>query len=138
MTYHPCHAEAAASGGPIAKVTVQAQAGGEAYILLSPSGQDIKRAIRTSVQGRQPVGYQREFLDDYQSNRSFYLSTENRQRLLAIGAPPGGERPAGTHARTIVSRLLIDLSWNSSRLEGNIARYRLRPSEFQLWLQQWH
>jgi hypothetical protein len=39
--------------------------------------------------------------------------------LLEIGHPPGGERPAGTFARTIYSRLLIDLSWNSSRLEGN-------------------
>jgi len=39
--------------------------------------------------------------------------------LLEIGRPPGGERPAGTYARTIYGRLLIDLSWNSSRLEGN-------------------
>lgn len=27
--------------------------------------------------------------------------------------------PAGTHAQQILQRLLIDLSWNSSRLEGN-------------------
>ena len=27
--------------------------------------------------------------------------------------------PAGTHARRILDRMLIDLSWNSSRLEGN-------------------
>ena len=36
-----------------------------------------------------------------------------------MGCPPEGERPAGTYARTIYSRLLIDLSWHSSRLEGN-------------------
>lgn len=30
-----------------------------------------------------------------------------------------GERAAGTYARKIHQRLLIDLSWNSSRLEGN-------------------
>ena len=29
-------------------------------------------------------------------------------------------QPAGTYARQILNRLLIDLSWNSSRLEGNI------------------
>ena len=29
------------------------------------------------------------------------------------------ERPAGTYARGILNRLLIDLSWSSSRLEGN-------------------
>lgn len=28
-------------------------------------------------------------------------------------------RPAGTYARNILNRLLIELSWNSSRLEGN-------------------
>lgn len=29
------------------------------------------------------------------------------------------KQPAGTYAREILNRLLIDLSWNSSRLEGN-------------------
>ena len=29
------------------------------------------------------------------------------------------EQPAGTYAKRVLSRLLIDLSWNSSRLEGN-------------------
>jgi hypothetical protein len=28
-------------------------------------------------------------------------------------------QPAGTYARQIPDRLLIDLAWNSSRLEGN-------------------
>jgi Fic family protein len=30
-----------------------------------------------------------------------------------------GQEPAGTYARHILNRLLIELSWNSSRLEGN-------------------
>jgi hypothetical protein len=38
---------------------------------------------------------------------------------LELGRSPDGERPAGTYARQIINRLLIDLSWNSSRLEGN-------------------
>ncbi|MCH9628061.1 MAG: hypothetical protein S4CHLAM2_17110 [Chlamydiales bacterium] len=39
---------------------------------------------------------------------------------MAIGASENNkERPAGTYARKIYQRLLIDLSWNSSRLEGN-------------------
>ena len=37
----------------------------------------------------------------------------------AIRAGLPYELPAGAHARTIYSRLLIDLSWNSSRLEGD-------------------
>lgn len=36
-----------------------------------------------------------------------------------MGRTPAGERPAGTYARDILNRLLIDLSWSSSRLEGN-------------------
>ena len=36
-----------------------------------------------------------------------------------LRAGPDGERPAGTYARDILGRLLIDLSWASSRLEGN-------------------
>ena len=49
------------------------------------------------------------------------LSICQRKRgyLLDMGHTPDGERPASTYARQIFSRLLIDLSWNSSRLEGN-------------------
>lgn len=34
-------------------------------------------------------------------------------------APLRGQQPSGTYARQILDRLLIDLSWASSRLEGN-------------------
>jgi hypothetical protein len=36
-----------------------------------------------------------------------------------VGTTKTGVEPAGTYAKQILSRLLIDLSWNSSRLEGN-------------------
>lgn len=91
----------------------------EVYVPITPEAESIKRAIRAPIQDRRPVGYQRDFLDDYRPNVTWYLPAEVRQRLLEIGRPPDGERPAGTYARTIYSRLLIDLSWNSSRLEGN-------------------
>lgn len=91
----------------------------EVYPPISPEAEIIKQAVRVPVQDRQPVGYQRSFLDDYRPNVSYYLAAETRQRLLEIGCPPGGERPAGTYVRSIYARLLIDLSWNSSRLEGN-------------------
>src|SRR6202034_4835816 len=35
------------------------------------------------------------------------------------GRPQIAGQPAGTYAKRIFNRLLIDLSWNSSRLEGN-------------------
>jgi Fic family protein len=91
----------------------------EVYPPISPEAEIIKQAVRVPIQDRQPVGYQRAFLDDYRPNVSYYLSAETRQRLLEIGCPSGGERPAGTYVRSIYARLLIDLSWNSSRLEGN-------------------
>lgn len=92
---------------------------GEAYVPISPAAEVVRQAVRAPIQDRRPVGYQRDFLDDYRPNESFYLPAETRRRLHEIGRPPDGERPAGTYARTIFSRLLIDLSWNSSRLEGN-------------------
>jgi hypothetical protein len=36
-----------------------------------------------------------------------------------LGSSLERRRPAGTYARQIFSRLVLDLSWNSSRLEGN-------------------
>ena len=96
-----------------------AEARGEVYVPLSPEAEAVKQAIRAPIQQRRPVGYRRDFLDGYQPDITYYLPMETRQRLLDMGRPPGGERPAGTYARTIYSRLLIDLSWNSSRLEGN-------------------
>ena len=55
------------------------------------------------------------------TNKTFYLPPKTRQRLLALGRSTEEEskRPAGTYARKVFDRLLIDLSWNSSRLEGN-------------------
>ncbi len=91
----------------------------EVYPPVSPAGGAIKQAVRRPVQSRRPVGYERAFLNDYRPNETFYLSAEIRQHLLEMGRSPDGRRPAGTYARQIYHRLLIDLSWNSSRLEGN-------------------
>jgi len=92
---------------------------GEAYVPTSPEGEAIKRIVREPIQSRRPVGYDRTFIDAYRPNETFYLSAETRRRLRELGRSHDGVRPAGTYARHIYSRLLIDLSWNSSRLEGN-------------------
>jgi len=91
----------------------------EIYIPISPEGKVIKQAVREPIQYRKPVGYNRAFLDEYRPNDTFYLPAQTRQRLLEMGRSVDGQRPAGTYARQIFNRLLIDLSWNSSRLEGN-------------------
>ncbi|MDO4683044.1 MAG: hypothetical protein Q4B17_09705 [Lautropia sp.] len=68
---------------------------------------------------RTPVGYQRDFLDSYQPNQTFYLPEPLRRQLHQTGRTPDIHRAAGTHSRAILNRLLIDLSWASSHLEGN-------------------
>ena len=92
---------------------------GEASIPLSPEGEALKAAVRQPIRNRRPVGYNRTFLDAYQPNTTFYLPAAMRLRLAEMGRSREDKRPAGTHARKIFNRLLIDLSWNSSRLEGN-------------------
>jgi Fic family protein len=47
------------------------------------------------------------------------LTKQDRTHLAAVGRPQIAEQPAGTYAKQILNRLLIDLAWNSSRLEGN-------------------
>ncbi len=91
----------------------------EIYPPISSEGRIIKKAVREPIQNRNPVGYNRAFLDEYRPNDTFYLSAETRQHLLEMGRSSDGQRLAGTYARQIFDRLLIDLSWNSSRLEGN-------------------
>lgn len=87
---------------------------------LSAAGEEIERLLAVPADQRLAVGYNRGFLDAYEPNVTFYLSKEDRQTLAEIGrSPVAGGKPAGTYARDILKRLLVDLSWNSSRLEGN-------------------
>ena len=86
---------------------------------LSKQGQAILHAVMQPIQRRKPVGYNRAFLDAYSPNRTFYLTTGERKRLLDAGRTDMPNEPAGTFAKQIIQRLLIDLSFNSSRLEGN-------------------
>jgi hypothetical protein len=103
------------------QVTSQAKSVAQAEILipLSSEAKEIEAHVRQPVQLRTPVGYNRKFLDSYRPNDSFYLPVSTRSELLAHGQVVGTIGPAGTYARQIAHRLLIDLSWNSSRLEGN-------------------
>lgn len=91
---------------------------GEDALLLSAKAKEINSQVSQSVQARIPVGYNTEFLDEYRPNVTYYLDESIRQRLFEMGKTDD-QQPAGTYARKIFGRLLIDLSWNSSRLEGN-------------------
>ena len=108
---------APAARGPIVEET--AEEGAEVVVPVSAKGAAIQRYIRKPVTARKPVGYARAFLDGYRPNESFYLSADARARLAATGTRHVAAEAAGTYAKQIFGRLLIDLSWNSSRLEGN-------------------
>jgi len=99
--------------------SVLVEARGEVYVPTSPEGAEIKAYVRQPVQGRRPVGYHIEFLEAYRPNATWYLPEKLREQLHTLGRSPADLAPAGTFARDILSRLLIDLSWASSRLEGN-------------------
>ncbi len=86
---------------------------------LSPESQALLAYVRQPVAMRQPVGYDRAFLDSYRPNETYYLTQEHRDHLATVGKPQIEAAAAGTYAKQILNRLLIDLAWNSSRLEGN-------------------
>lgn len=88
-------------------------------IELREESQELLRYVSQAETARTPVGYNQDFLHSYQPNITFYLSNERREQLHKLGLVETQTRPAGTYARNILNRLLIDLSWNSSRLEGN-------------------
>ena len=89
---------------------------------LSAQALEVRDHIRQPLPQRASVGYQRSMVDQYIPNQTAYLSPEQRARLweqgrTALAGQP--QQPAGTYARQILDRLLVDLSWASSRLEGN-------------------
>lgn len=80
----------------------------------------ILQEIRKPLYQRKPVAYNFAWVHAYKPNIDHYLDP-----ILWIGLRAMNEQkhpaqdPAGTYARKIYNRLLIDLSYNSSRLEGN-------------------
>ena len=99
--------------------TQTAAAEAEIYVPVSAQGAAIRDLVRRPLMLRKPIGYQRGFLESYQPGVTFYLPEALRLQLHEMGRTAVGERPAGTYAREILNRLLVDLSWASSKLEGN-------------------
>ncbi len=94
---------------------------GAKHLPVSSAGQEVRSYVRQDVLARKPVGYQMGLLESYAPNHTYYLSDAQRKQLMLMGqvTRSGANTPAGTFARDILDRLLIDLSWSSSRLEGN-------------------
>ena len=92
---------------------------GVVTIELSSVARDTLAYVNRAPAARTPRGYERRFLDDYVPNGTAYIPEKAKRHLHTIGKPIVADRVAGTFARDILSRFLIDLSWASSRLEGN-------------------
>jgi len=94
--------------GEAAKPGTTAQ--GASLLPLSPQAKEVEALVRQPLALRQPVGYRRAFLDGYRPNETWYLPQDVRDDLLAQGQAVATSEPAGTYARKIANRLLIDLS----------------------------
>ncbi len=86
---------------------------------FSSESKPIIEQVRRPIYQREPIAYVDGWLDAYQPNKTFYIPAYLRQDLQQAGHRGTQEEPAGTYAHQIYNRLLIDLSFNSSRLEGN-------------------
>ncbi len=86
---------------------------------LSSEAREVLATLERPLAARPPVTYQRAFLDDYQPARTRWIPPLTAQRLRNLGTTGTHQQPAGTYARHIFERFLLDLSWNSARLEGN-------------------
>lgn len=112
-TYHPIASATAPATGRFELPD------GIAAIPLSPDGRDQLEYVSRPPAARRPCGYEKRLLDDYVPNQSAYLKDRIKVHLHKMARPITAERAAGTFTRDILSRFLIDLSWASSRLEGN-------------------
>ena len=120
------------------EITSRGQKKGTTYIFkdikdllpLSEASKALKAQVQLPLQQRRPVPYIPAFLYDYQPNETFYLSKSVREHLKLVGQQFNHELVPGTYVKRILHRLLIDLSWNSSRLEGNT--YSLLETEHLL------
>lgn len=108
---------AAVAHTTLPKVKVEGR--GEVTFPLPEIAKEVQQYVEAPLPNRESVGYYRAFLDEYEPNITHYLTTGEREELEKLGQAEDQAQPAGTYARKILNRLLIDLSFNSSRLEGN-------------------
>ena len=86
---------------------------------LSPDAKIAVLYVQQPVFTRKPVTYNDDWIKSYIPNKTFYLPEKIRLELGILGKSNLINESAGTYAQQIYNRLLIDLSYNSSRLEGN-------------------
>ena len=101
--------------------------GGDTTPIFSRASQQLFRLVTAPLYTRKPVTYSEAWVESYVPSRTYYLSSESREQLRMRGKRPAIHGRAGTYIQRIYNRLLIDLSYNSARLEGNT--YTLADTE---------
>jgi len=87
--------------------------------IFSANSQTLIRRVEAPLYDRPPATYREDWLRGYVPNESAYLTEKQRRDLAALGKRDPIFGRAGTFIKKIYNRLLIDLAFNSSRLEGN-------------------
>ncbi|MYJ74684.1 MAG: hypothetical protein F4089_06095, partial [Gammaproteobacteria bacterium] len=87
--------------------------------IFSPAALETVGHVRQHLFARRPASYNFDWFDSYEPNTTSYFDPAKLATLAERGRRRVDQAPAGTYARQIYNRLLIDLSYNSSRLEGN-------------------
>jgi len=88
-------------------------------VIFSDKSLEFFLKLKAPLYAREPCTYNDIWLMGYIPNETFYLSDVQRKLLTECGSQTVHNQPAGTYANKIYDRILIDLSYNSSRLEGN-------------------
>ena len=76
--------------GVAAPIQLTDRVSADVYVPISPEAEETRAYVRQPVQGRKPVGYDRDFLAKYQPGETRYLPLEIREHLHNIGRSPGG------------------------------------------------
>ena len=90
-------------------------------LIFTKKSLSIIKLVKQPIFHRAPVSYDKNWVDSYIPNKSFYFTDEQRLQMAEKGNRNQLQQiqPAGTYSRKILNHLLMDLSYNSSRLEGN-------------------
>lgn len=86
---------------------------------FTPASNHVLDQVKAPYALRKPKSYNASLLKNYRPNIDAYIDSTVVKQLTEAGIRSSNHKPAGTYARQIYNRLLIDLSYNSSRLEGN-------------------
>lgn len=88
---------------------------------LSIRAEKARDHLKAPVGRRRKVGYNTEWVDSYTPNETFYLSRNSRERLHRRS--PAGRYPIQSVPQRDLKLFMLDLSFASSKLEGNAYDY---------------